>query len=141
MKTKIMEQTYQQIANTLLNIIQEDWKQVLLYAEIREGYKKVYFYYYPESGGSPVYSLDIVELFNMVEDEYDGLENELYQNVSRLNEEFLEQGQKKWTNLTFILENTGKMNINYGYDDLSQLIPVEKQEQWEAKYLKHDTGF
>ncbi|MBH0156672.1 DUF600 family protein [Fictibacillus sp. 5RED26] len=141
MESKIMEQTYQQIANTLLNIIQEDWKQVLLYAEIREGYKKVYFYYYPEYGGSPIYSLDIVEIYNMVESEYDRLENELYQNISRLHEEFLEQGQEKWTNLTYILENTGKMNINYGYDDLSQLSPVEKQEKWESEYLTYDTGF
>lgn len=136
MESKIMEQTYQQIANTLLNIIQEDWKQVLLYVEIREGYKKVYFYYYPEAGGSPVYSLDIVELFKMVESVYDGLENELYQYFSTLNKEFLEQGQEKWTNLTFILENTGKMKINYGYDDLSQMSPVEKQDRWEAEYLK-----
>ncbi|WP_144703219.1 immunity protein YezG family protein [Fictibacillus phosphorivorans] len=43
------------------------------------------------------------------------LENELYQNISRLHEEFLEQVQEKWTNLTYILENTGKLKINYGY--------------------------
>ncbi len=101
----------------------------------------MYFYYYPESGGSPIYSLDIVEIYNMVESEYDRLENELYQNISRLHEEFLEQGQEKWTNLTYILENTGKLKINYGYDDLSQLSPVEKQEKWEAEYLTYDTGF
>lgn len=42
METKIMEQTYQQIANTLINIIPEDWKQIFLYAEFREGYKKFF---------------------------------------------------------------------------------------------------
>ncbi|MEK4534215.1 immunity protein YezG family protein [Peribacillus sp. FSL K6-1552] len=54
METKIMEQTYQQIANTLVNIIPVDWKQIFLYAEFREGYKKVFFYYYPETGGEQV---------------------------------------------------------------------------------------
>lgn len=36
-----MEQIYQQVANTLVNIIPERWKKLYLYAEIREGYKKI----------------------------------------------------------------------------------------------------
>ncbi|PEF39805.1 cytoplasmic protein [Bacillus sp. AFS094228] len=136
METKIMEQTYQQIANTLINIIPEDWKQIFLYAEFREGYKKVFFYYYPETGGQPVYSLDIKDLFNVDEEEFDGLDDDLYNYFSRLREEFKEQEQELWTNLTFILDNTGKMKINYGYEDISELSPVEKQDKWEAEYLK-----
>ncbi|USK82588.1 DUF600 family protein [Peribacillus frigoritolerans] len=136
METKIMEQTYQQIANTLINIIPEDWKQIFLYAEFREGYKKVFFYYYPETGGQPVYSLEITDLFNVDEEEFDGLDDDLYNYFSRLREEFKEQEQELWTNLTFILDNTGKMKINYGYEDISELSPVEKQDKWEAEYLK-----
>ncbi|MFJ5769804.1 immunity protein YezG family protein [Psychrobacillus sp. NPDC093180] len=136
METKIMEKTYQQIANKLVNIIQEDWNQIYLYAEFREGYKKVFFYYYPENGGEPVYSLNIPDLFNVDEDEFDELENELYNCFSGLREEFKQQEQEQWTNLTFILENTGKMKINYGYEDISEISPVEKQDKWEAEYLK-----
>ncbi len=135
METKKMEQTYQQIANTLVNIVPEAWNKIFLYAEYREGYKKVFFYYYPESGVKPVYSLDITDLFNINEDEFDELENKLYQCFSELWEEFKEQEQELWTNLTFILDNTGKMKINYGYEDISQLSPVDKQEKWEAEYL------
>lgn len=131
-----MEQIYQQIANTLVNIIPEEWKKIFLYAEFREGYKKVFFYYYPETEGEPVYSLDITDLFNVDEDEFDVLENELYNCFSRLREEFKEQEQEQWTNLTFMLDNTGKMNINYGYEDISERSPVEKQDKWEAEYLK-----
>lgn len=130
-----MEQTYQQIAETLVNIVPEEWKKIFLYAEYREGYKKVFFYYYPEIGVKPVYNLDIMDLFNMNEDEFDELENELYHCFSRLWEEFKEQEQVQWTNLTFILDNTGTMKINYGYEDISELSPVEKQEKWEAEYL------
>lgn len=130
-----MEQTYQQIANTLVNIVPEAWNKIFLYAEYRDGYKKVFFYYYPESGVKPVYSLDITDLFSINEDEFDELENKLYQCFSELWEEFKEQEQELWTNLTFILDNTGKMKINYGYEDISQLSPVDKQEKWEAEYL------
>ncbi|WP_208590071.1 immunity protein YezG family protein [Gracilibacillus suaedae] len=136
METKKMEQTYQQIANTLVNIVPEEWERILLYAEYREGYRKIFFYYYPQTGIKPVYSLDIIDFFNIEEEEYDQLEDELYECFTMLWEEFKEQGQEQWTNLTFILDNTGKMKIDYGYEDISEISPVEKQDRWEAKYLK-----
>ncbi|ALA53236.1 MULTISPECIES: immunity protein YezG family protein [Shouchella] len=133
-----MEQIYQQIADTLVNIVPEEWKQILLYAEYREGYKKIFFYYYPETRIKPVYSLDITDLFHMNEDKYHELENKLYHCFSRLWEEFKEQEQQQWTNLTYTLDNTGRMKINYGYEDLFELSPVEKQEKWEAEYLEQE---
>lgn len=136
METKKMEQLYQEIANILANIVPEEWKKILLYAEYREGYKKVFFYYFPETGDKPIYSLDISDLFTIDEDEFEELEDELYKYFSILWEEFKEQEQEQWTNLTFILENTGKMKINYGYENLSEISPVEKQDKWEAEYLK-----
>jgi uncharacterized protein (TIGR01741 family) len=135
METYKMEYIYQQIANTLVNMIPEAWEKILLYAEFREGYKKIFFYYYPETGGEPVYSLDITDLFNVDENEFDQLENELYNCFFRLREEFKEQEQEQWTSLTYILDHTGRMKINYGYDDLSEMSPVEKQEKWENEYL------
>ncbi|MFC0186700.1 immunity protein YezG family protein [Fictibacillus aquaticus] len=131
-----MEQSYQQIANTLVDTIPEDWQKILLYAEYREGYKKIFFYYYPKNGTKPVYSLDIPDLFNVNENMYEEFEDELYQCFTRLWAEFKEQDQEQWTHLTFILNNTGKMKIDYGYDNIAEISPVEKQEKWEAKYLK-----
>lgn len=136
MDTKNMEEIYQQVASIIVNIIPEDWKEIYLYAEIREGYKKVFFYYYPFNGGKPIYSLDITELYNVNEDEFDEQENKLYNCFTRLREEFRELDQDEWTNLTFILDNTGKMRVNYGYEDISQISPVEKQDKWETEYLK-----
>ena len=136
METKMMEQIYQQIANILVNIVPEEWEKILLYAEFREGYKKVFFYYYTQSRKKPVYGLDIAEIFNISEDDFDELETELYYCFTRLWEEFREQEQEQWTNLTFMLEHTGKMKINYGYEDISELSPVDKQDKWEAEYLE-----
>lgn len=135
METKMTEQIYQQVANTLVNIIPEEWKKIFLYAEYREGYKKVFFYYYTHSRSKPVYSLDITDLYNISEDNYEEMENELYKCFARLWEEFRKQEVEQWTNLTFILDSTGKMKVNYGYEDISELSPVEKQDKWEAENL------
>ncbi|GAF20179.1 hypothetical protein JCM19046_4885 [Bacillus sp. JCM 19046] len=52
MDTKAMETIYQKIANTLTTIIPEEWERVYVYAEMWEGYKRVFFYYYPKVGKS-----------------------------------------------------------------------------------------
>jgi uncharacterized protein (TIGR01741 family) len=131
-----MEQLYQRIASILVEMIPEDWNKVYLYAEIREGYRKVFFYYYPVGYERPVYHLDITEKFHFDEDLFDELENKLYTCFSELLNEFKIQEQEPWTHLTYILESTGAMKIKYGYEDVSHISPVEKQEKWEAEYLR-----
>nr|WP_318539756.1 immunity protein YezG family protein [Terribacillus saccharophilus] len=135
METKNMELMYQQIANTLVDMISEEWDKIYLYAEYREGYKKVFFYYYPENKSKPIYSLDIIDIFNIDEDDFDRLENELYTCFTNLWLEFSQQELDSWSHLTYILDSNGKMKINYGYDDLSEISPVEKQEKWESEYI------
>ncbi|WP_199624428.1 immunity protein YezG family protein [Paenibacillus alkalitolerans] len=136
METKQMEALYQKIANVLNNMIPEDWKKILLYAEFREGFSQVFFYYYPqENRGKPVYSLDITDIFNVDRRHHKGLKQELYECFEQLWNEFKAQEQEQWTSLTYTLDNTGRMKIDYGYEDISQISPVEKQEKWEARYL------
>lgn len=136
METKNMENLYQQIADLLNLMIPEEWKKIILYSEIREGYSQVYYYYYPINSVKPVYSLDIVDLFVIDIKQFKQLKQNLYECLENLWLEFKEQKQDQWTSLTFMLDHTGKMNLEYGYEDISQLDPIEKQEKWEAKYLK-----
>ena len=42
------------IADTLLNIIPEEWDKVLVYSEVREEYERMYFYYYPKDELKPI---------------------------------------------------------------------------------------
>lgn len=135
MKTKKMEELYAQIANLLNQMIPEEWSRILLYSEVREGMSQVYFYYYPTSQDKPIYSLDIVDIYNIDKQSYKNFDHKLYDCFERLWEEFKIQGQETWTYLTFLLNSTGKMKIDYSYEDVSQECPVEKQEKWEAKYL------
>lgn len=135
METKTMGLLYQKAANLLVNLIPEKWNKVLLYSEIREGYRKLFFYYYTHGTTSPIYSLDITSKFEVDKKEFNKLERELYDCFTELLEEVKTQGQDPWTSLTYTLDYTGKMNIDYSYDDISQISSVEKQDQWEAKHL------
>jgi uncharacterized protein (TIGR01741 family) len=136
METQKMDRIYEEIANKLVTIIPEEWKKIYLYVEIGHGYKIMFFYYYPLADKEPVYSLDIPDKFVMDEEKFNDLENDLLNLFSALQSGFVAQHQEKWTNLTYMLDNTGAMNVRLGYQDLSQIDPVEKQEQWEATYLK-----
>ena len=136
METSKMEVIYPKIANELLNMIPEEWQKVLVYSEVRDGYERMYFYYYTKSEVKPIYSLDIIDIFDIDEDLLEEKEMNLYRYFRELWEEFRNQGQKQWTYLTFILESTGKMNIEYGYENVSEVSPVDKQNEWMKKYLE-----
>lgn len=131
-----MEVIYQKVANILVEMIPEEWEEILLYAEVREGFSQVFFYYYPVNQEQPVYSLDIVDVFNIDKSLHKKLKQELYDCFEELWNEFKVQDQELWTSLTYILDNMGRMKLNYGYDDISEISPDEKQDKWEAEYLK-----
>ncbi len=133
-----MEDIYNKIAIIINNNIPGEWSKLYLYAEVREGYRKVFFYYYPSADTEPVYSLDITDKFNLNEDEFDELENQLYTCFSGLREEFKKQEQEPWSNLTFILDNIGSMKVDYDYEDVSDISPVDKQNNWEEEYLEKE---
>ncbi|MCM3087668.1 antitoxin YezG family protein [Bhargavaea ginsengi] len=109
-----------------------------IYQEIVEGYSTAYFYYYPESsapshGGEPVYSLDIPDRFEVDYEHFNQLKESLYNHQKSLWMQFA--GQEPWTNLTLTLTIGGNMKMEYGYEDLSDLDPIEKQDRWEAKHI------
>jgi uncharacterized protein (TIGR01741 family) len=130
-----MEKLYTEIAGSLNMMIPEEWSKILLYAGVDEGYSQVYFYYYPKTNNKPIYSLDIVDRYNIDKKIYESFDQKLYDCFVRLWEEFKIQGQEPWTYLTFILDNEGKMKIDFKYDDISALDFIERQNKWEAEHL------
>lgn len=117
-------------------MIPEDWDRVSLYAEVREGFSQVFFYYYPIGSDKPIYSLDILDISSVDKRKHRELKHQLYEFFEELWNEFKVQEQEQWTSLTYLLDISGKMKVNYGYEDISLLSPVKKQEKWEAEYLR-----
>lgn len=43
--------------------------------------------------------------------------------------------QEPWTNLTMVWEKVGKFNIDFNYDDLSNIDPHERKTKWKYENL------
>lgn len=135
MDTQAMEEIYEKIANKVNEIIPEEWDKLYMYAEVSEGASEVFFYYYPKGKNTPIYNLDIGDVFEIDEDEFDEMSMELNDYFERLREEFKKNKQEPWTNLTLVLESTGKFNIDYDYTDLSEADSYVQHIIWRYKHL------
>ncbi len=135
MNTTEIEKIYQKLANTLNETIPEEWDKVYLYGEVNDDMQTAYFNYFIKDSNESVYSHDIPELFEISEEEYHCLLDNLTEELYRLWQEFRKSGQEVWTSLTFILESTGKFKIDYDYTDLSEASPRKQHIIWDYKYL------
>ncbi|MGM9949567.1 MAG: immunity protein YezG family protein [Lysinibacillus sp.] len=136
MVTKGMERIYQEVADILVAMIPENWRSIFLYAEIGGDYRQVFFYYYPKWREAPVYSLDMKGEFGLDEVGMDALEVELCNAFGRLHDEFTSAGQEPWTNLTFMLDEEGKMKVKFEHGEVSRQNFTERKVKWEAEYLQ-----
>ncbi|WP_257350208.1 antitoxin YezG family protein [Pseudalkalibacillus decolorationis] len=130
-----MEELYQNIGITLNDMIPEAWGKIALFAEFRSDLKRIFFYYIPSGKTDPVYNLNVPDLYSINEEEYQELEFQLYDYFTELWEEFRNQNQEQWTNLTLTIDNTGDFKIDYNYEDLSEVDSYEQQIIWEYKHL------
>lgn len=135
MNTNKMEEIYQKTADVLDSMIPVSWRAIHLYAEVSKEARKVFFYFYPMNSDLPVYNLDIVDEYRVKDQEYEDLEDELYDLCSALWEEFDHQNQEQWSNLTLHLDHSGKFTIDYSYEDLSNVDSYEQQIVWEYIHL------
>ncbi|WP_132743802.1 immunity protein YezG family protein [Scopulibacillus darangshiensis] len=123
------------MAQNVIETIQEDWSKIYLYAEVSEDVRKSYFFYYPIGSNEHTYSHDIPDVFDMEDDDYDQLWYDLLDLLQDLWNEFKLNAEGPWSNLTLILDNEGNFNIDYNYDDLSEVDPHEQQIIWEYNVL------
>jgi len=136
MNTQNLEEIYTKIAEQIDYMILEEWSKVYAYSEVVEDVAKAYFYYYPVNGeNQPVYSQNIPELFDIDENEFDMDLLKLVDCFRELWQEFKNDGQEPWTNLTLILESDGKFKFEYDYTDLSEASPRKQHIIWKYKYL------
>jgi uncharacterized protein (TIGR01741 family) len=129
-----VEPIFQEIAQTVIDMIPEEWSKVYLYSEMEAEGGCIFFHYYPITDGKPVYSLNIPELFHVDEDEFEQLKDDLWEHVEGLWNEFKQSGHEPWSTLTMIIEER-RFNIDFGYEDLSKGDSFERSLAWEYKYL------
>ncbi|MFD1395305.1 immunity protein YezG family protein [Kroppenstedtia eburnea] len=127
---------YQQIARTVIDMIPEEWDKVYLYGEVEEERQASFFFYYPVASKEPVYSLDIPELYEVDEEKFDQLKDQLYEHIETLWNEYKQSGEELWSTLNMIMERD-KFKIEFGYEDLSapETDYYERSLAWEYNYL------
>lgn len=130
-----LNESYQKLANTINEIIPEEWSKVFLYGEIGEGTGTAFFFYSTHNNDQLIYSHDIPEIFSISRLEYRDMWRKLIKSLKELSEEFKNNNQNLWTNLTFTLESTGKYKIEYDYEDLSEADDHERRIIWEYNRL------
>ncbi|MGV2804247.1 DUF600 family protein [Clostridium perfringens] len=137
METKKMGEIYGVIANKLNDMIPDKWEKIYLYAEVLDDSREVYFYFKSLTNKELVYGHDIPKIYNVDKSIYRQLLRELVSSIVELYNEYKENNEDVWTNLTFFLENTGRFNIKYNYDDIlnSEFTAGERQIIWEYEVL------
>ena len=143
--TKKIKEIYEEIQRKIFRMIPEKWEKLYLYCSfIDENEKKekgeLYFYYIPKGifKKNPVNVYEIPNKFNLEENQYLKLVENLYKNIKELREEFKKTDliNEIWTNITISIENT-KFKAEYKYDNLKndEISNYERHIIWRYKYL------
>lgn len=138
-----MKKLYIDIQEELYYMIPEKWDSIFLYASIFEGINNIesgemFFYYFPKGilRKEPINVYEIPNRFNIDEEEYNKLTDELYRKIKKLKQEYFKITNKKWTNITISIQNY-KFTVQYGYEDLkhSEYSSYDRHIIWRYMYL------
>lgn len=137
METKKMGYIYEKIANKINEIIPDKWANIYLYGEVLDDSREVYFYFDSVNSSGIVYGNDIPIIYNVDKKIYCQLLKELTKSIVDLYVEYKENNDSVWSNLTFLLDSSGKFKINFNYDDIlnSSFSSEERQLIWKYQVL------
>ncbi len=115
---------YAKIQKQLFYMIPEKWDRIYLYASIINQINnlqtgELYFYYYPKGllKKNPVNVYEVPSKFNLEEEMYLKLVEELYNSIKELRKLCRKPETELWSNLTIKIEDF-KFIVEYSYEDL-----------------------
>ena len=112
-----LNKMYQEIANKINEMIPVEWDKVYTMAYIDEGGGEVFFNYTTPGSDDLHYYTDIPKDYNVSEEIFDELSDELYDLFETLRGSFKENNQEPWTSCEFDFNNEGKLNVSFDYID------------------------
>ncbi|MBQ9659373.1 MAG: antitoxin YezG family protein [Clostridia bacterium] len=142
--TQKIREMYEDIQRKLYYMIPEKWDKFYLYASVVERLGalqtgELFFYYIPKGilKRKPINVYQIPAKFNIDEEEYSKIVELLYNSIKSLREEFKQEGNKPWSNITISIEGV-KFKVEYNYDILpsQEYNNDERHIIWKYKYLK-----
>ena len=141
--TPKMKDLYSQIYDKILYMIPEKWEKVYLYASVIENLNSIetgemFFYYFPKGilKKNPVNVYEVPSKFNLDENEYLELAENLYDTIKDLRDEFRHYKQRMWSNITITIVDS-KFDVEFNYENLlnSKYSNEDRHIIWNYKYL------
>lgn len=138
-----IKEIFEKIPQKLFYIVPGKWKEIYLYASIIERLGNVeigemYFYYMPKGilKRKFINVYEIPNKYNIEEEEYLKLVEQLYDEIKNLREEFRNTNKKVWSSVTISIKNN-KIKYEFYYDNLlgGQEEYFNHHVYWRKKYL------
>lgn len=141
--TPKIKQIYTGIQHQLNNLIPEKWESIYLYASVVKQLNnlerwEMYFYYIPTGilRKNPINVYEIPTKFNVDEDEYLELVDNLCNTIKKLRIEYRNSYQKDWTNVVIAIKDE-QFLIEFNNDNLakSKYSSQDRHLIFKYKYL------
>ena len=133
---------YKEIQKKLFYMLPEKWESIYLYASIIQHAKlqtgEMFFYYIPKGvlKKKPVNVYEVPSKFNIEEDDYLKLADDLYSKLKELRVEMINNEERPWTNVTISVEKIN-FKAEFRYENLmnSNFSGEDRHLTWQYIYL------
>ena len=141
--SKEIKDIYEEIQRKIFYAVPGKWDELYLYASIIDRLGNVqtgemYFYFLPKGllKRKFVNVYEVPAKYDIEEEEYMKIVEELYDEIKQLREERIKNGQRVWSNLTISIKNS-RFKIEYNYDNLigGKDAYYDHHIFWRQKYL------
>ena len=141
--TPEVRKIYSNLQKQLFYLIPEKWDKIYLYASVNEQILNIetgelFFYYFPKGilKKNPVNVYEIPSRFNLDEDSYIHLVEQLYGTIKKLRKVYKDNGAELWSNITVRIVGL-KFEIEFNYENLtySKYSGTERHIIWKYKNL------
>lgn len=133
-----INELYQKIADTVTDMIPDEWTNLYFYGEVLNDSTTAFFYYRQKKTGALLYCHDIPEVYKVSKDTYDKmLTDDLFGTLRELRDEYINNGKAVWTNFTLTMDEDGNFNMKYNYDDVlnTDLLISDRYAFWQYEVL------
>lgn len=122
----INDSVYQSIFDEVSKYLPNDWDKVVIYLEFGESSYSISFYVKEFGEYKKCYDLKGVS------------DEDLYKSFRRIKNDVIVQcnmmAGEKWSNMTMVVERSGKVHVDYDYTDLTEKA-YQYSKGWKKKYL------
>ncbi len=139
-----MKELYKDIQHSLFDMIPEKWNKIFLYASVIDGRNnletgEMYFYYIPKGilKREPVNVYEVPNKFNLDENAYFKLADNLYGIIKKLRKEYISVNGALWSYVIISIEDF-MFRVEYNFENLasSPYSNYDRHLVFRYKYLK-----